>query len=306
MITKRLFYILNIVAFLFGQGQVLVLAAGNDISQLADTKNELPIDSLDSMTVVSDDPLADTSSKADEYTFLDIQTLPEFTLVDHPEPILRSVPMSGPGDCGPVRILPLGDSNTYGTRGNYGGYRGYLLDDLSAAGYTFTHDFVGSRMDYEGSTAPPDLNHEGWPGWHADQIRDNIYDGPGGGNWLMTQHNAGTPVDVVLLHIGTNDISGTQTVADIAVEIDQILDEINQYEAATGRVVWVLLARIINRTDNQTNIDDTTALNAEIQTIGDTHITAGDEVIVVDMENEAGLIYTVDTTVPYDDGDMYA
>ena len=46
----------------------------------------------------------------------------------------------------PVKIMPLGDSITYGTEGTYGGYRGYLYDLLAAEGYNF--DFVGTLAEY--------------------------------------------------------------------------------------------------------------------------------------------------------------
>jgi len=101
--------------------------------------------------------------------------------------IITSLVFSGPtnADCGyPIRIMPLGDSITYGWDGGYGGYRGYLGDLLYNGGYDF--DFVGSRTDNDPCTDPNcpflDLDHEGWNGWRADQIRDNIFDGPGGGN----------------------------------------------------------------------------------------------------------------------------
>ncbi len=114
----------------------------------------------------------------------------------------------------PFAILPLGDSITNGIHNdsvNKLAYRDDLFDKLSVLKYDFK--FVGRCPDtgddggscqapstYKGRT----LNHEGRAGYHADQIRDNLYNVDSDGNasgWLTWY----TP-NVVLLHIGTNDI----------------------------------------------------------------------------------------------------
>ena len=58
-----------------------------------------------------------------------------------------------------------------------------------------------------------------------------------------------SPANIVLLHIGTNDISERQTASEIALEVDGIIDEIDRYEADYEEEVTVLLALIINRSD---------------------------------------------------------
>jgi lysophospholipase L1-like esterase len=103
-------------------------------------------------------------------------------------------------------ILPLGDSITFGSGGT-GGYRDRLFDNLNGAGWTF--EFIGSA----GGNPSPDLttasqfNHEGHGGYRIDQIANNLAgnDGTGGNNggfWF----NSGVDPDIILLHIGTNDI----------------------------------------------------------------------------------------------------
>jgi lysophospholipase L1-like esterase len=92
----------------------------------------------------------------------------------------------------PVRVMPLGDSITQG--GSIGGYRLDLGTKLRSAGRTV--DFVGSLADGPGSM--PDRNHEGHPGWTIAQVDANVV------NWLRTY----TP-RTVLLHIGTNDMYGS-------------------------------------------------------------------------------------------------
>ena len=104
-------------------------------------------------------------------------------------------------------ILPLGDSITFGSGGTGGGYRDRLFDRLNAAGWTF--EYIGST----GGNPSADLaiasqvNHEGHGGYRIDQIANNLAgnDGTGGNNggyWL----NRGVDPDIILLHIGTNDI----------------------------------------------------------------------------------------------------
>ena len=127
---------------------------------------------------------------------------------------------------GPVRIMTIGDSITYGTGStDYSGYRRNLGFSLSSAGYAI--DFVGSLQ-----SGPSDFDndHEGHGGWEADEIRDNVY------YWLENN-----PADIVLLHIGTNDISAGQDAAGVATEVGQILDEIDSYEIDIGTNIFVIL-----------------------------------------------------------------
>lgn len=99
-----------------------------------------------------------------------------------------------------TRIMPLGNSITRGIVPSLlESYRKDLYDFLNNTGYDF--DLVGSLSD--GVFADPE--HEGHGGWYADgdpsgnDIRPHVYD------WLLAH-----PADIVLLHIGTNDIINGQ------------------------------------------------------------------------------------------------
>jgi lysophospholipase L1-like esterase len=132
------------------------------------------------------------------------------------------------------RVMCLGDSITYGTSStNVNGYRRPLYFLLSGGGFDF--DLVGSLAD---GSLDFDRDHEGRPGWRADQLRDNIY------TWLTN-----SPADYVLLHIGTNDINGGQDAAGTRDEVAQLLDNIDQWESDNGVPVTVVLAQIINRSN---------------------------------------------------------
>jgi lysophospholipase L1-like esterase len=163
-----------------------------------------------------------------------------------------------------VRIMPLGDSITVGIgSANYNGYRKPLYLKLINDGYDI--DFVGTQSD--GDFA--DCDHEGHQGWEAEGgtgggILPNVY------NWLTAN-----PADIVLLHIGTNDITvGGQD----PNEISAILDEIDRFSEDTK----VIVALIINR---QTYSPETTQFNNEVKDMASSRIAAGDDIVIVDMEN---------------------
>lgn len=90
----------------------------------------------------------------------------------------------------PLRIMPLGDSITDGM-GVAGGYRTDLWQYFRADGQAV--QFVGS--EYGGPPTLGDRDHEGHPGWETAQLDRHVT------KWISTYEP-----DVVLLHIGTNDL----------------------------------------------------------------------------------------------------
>jgi len=95
-----------------------------------------------------------------------------------------------------VRIMPLGDSITAGP----GCWRAKLWHRLQTAGYTNV-DFVGGVSDGGGCNPgyAYDFDHEGHGGFSATGIADNNQLPP----WL-----AAARPDVILMHLGTNDMWG--------------------------------------------------------------------------------------------------
>jgi lysophospholipase L1-like esterase len=199
-----------------------------------------------------------------------------------------------------MRIMPLGDSITVGSNsgvipydsGYYISYRKALRDRLVSAGYEI--NYVGSQS--AGDAVFTDAQHEGHGGWYADgpsstSIRPNVYE------FLA---NLNKPVDVVLLHIGTNDIDDGQDPADVAAEVNDILNEIDTYEQDVSKDVWVVLALIINNARGCVNRDRTTVLNDAVDLIASERLISGDKILVVDMEIGAGLDYDISPQ-----GDMY-
>ncbi len=128
-------------------------------------------------------------------------------------------PTAGP----PIRIMPLGDSNTTGTVG--GGYRSDLWQLLATDGIAV--DFVGSNTG--GPALLPDKNHEGHGGWTIARIDQHAT------AWLRTYRP-----DLVLLQIGTNDM---RTGADAAGAPDRLAALLDRILAAAPQA-YVMVASI--------------------------------------------------------------
>ena len=187
---------------------------------------------------------------------------------------------------GTVEVMPLGDSITVGVLGssNDTGYRRELWLSQAAAGHTL--NFVGS-----GSTGVPgdfDKHHEGHAGMRADEIRDGVT------GWL----NANS-ADVVLLHIGTNDISQGQDASSTAIEIGQILNKIKAVDSTT----WVIVAKIVPRNDGNNDLQlRTNDLNNRIANLVTARSAAGDRVRLVDMNSPLDPADLADGVHPGDSG----
>ena len=203
------------------------------------------------------------------------------------------------------KIMPLGDSITYDDRsgdtrtdGQKIAYRYRLWQLLTDAGYDF--DFVGSQ--YTGFDFFSDAENEGHPGWTDDEIVNGRP--PFVGNlaiWLADEQPK-----IVLLHIGTNGLDPSPN--DVAA----ILDEIDAYETANSVVIWVILARIINRNCSiepplcPADSATTTLFNNNVEDMAldritdPTNLAFPDKIIIVDMEESADIDYRLQPA-----GDMW-
>lgn len=189
----------------------------------------------------------------------------------------------------PVRIMPLGDSITWDSRvgdtrpdGLRVAYRQYLWLMLQSGG--FEVDFVGSVIAGQDAEPPFDPDNEGHGGWTAGQIAVNIY------NWLVLN-----PADAVLLHIGTNGLTADPSA------VQTILNEIDRFETDYDNDVTVFLARIVNRVPYSST---TTLFNDNVAAMAQARIAGQhDKIVLVDIENGAGIDYRVDTEGV--NGDMY-
>jgi hypothetical protein len=192
---------------------------------------------------------------------------------------------------GTIRIMPLGDSITRGSSSGVDdvtlqiSYRKALYDSLVTSGYSI--DFVGSLTN--GENVPDfDPNHEGHAGWTDSQIAQNIYNN-GGENWLGA---LGTNwPHIILLHIGTNVLDTSPA------DVETILNEIDEYELATGNHITVVLARIIDMVPNSVPLH---TFNNNVQAMAEAR--TADDIVIVDMEDGAGLTYALQPAGDFFDG----
>ncbi|MFD9412495.1 FG-GAP-like repeat-containing protein [Streptomyces sp. NPDC059989] len=161
-----------------------------------------------------------------------------------------------------VRMLPLGDSITYGV-GAAGGssYRGRLWDFLAHDLHSL--DFVGSAKSGTG----PDRDHEGHKGWSIDQI-----DAMAGCTVARYRPN------VVTLHIGTNDMNGNNNVDQAPARLRALIDKIVDAAPETT----VLVATLVPSSTPEVN-ERIKRYNAAIPGIVNSFRAAGDHVRLVDM-----------------------
>ena len=111
-----------------------------------------------------------------------------------------------------IRIMPLGDSITFGNgSSSYGGYRVTLWKDLQATHLHVT--FVGSKDS--GPATLPNQANEGHPGARIDQISDHV------APWLHQYQP-----QIILLHIGTNDILQNYSVNTAVARLQYLLMQI--------------------------------------------------------------------------------
>ncbi len=185
------------------------------------------------------------------------------------------------------KILPLGNSITEGKVENPG-YRYPLYDKLTDANIDFefigslTANFVWNRdvqscIEQPGSI--PVLAHEGHGGWRADQILNGKSgDDPGKLSvWLQNY----TP-DVVLMHLGSNDMFQDQSVTGTLIELRDVVRVLRQ---DNPRVI-ILMAKLIPAhgptvgTNKETNVR---LFNNEIPRLVQELNTAQSPVILVDQ-----------------------
>lgn len=188
-----------------------------------------------------------------------------------------------------VHILPLGDSITQGENrnsNNYNSYRRPLWFLLQTTSYDI--DFVGSWDETFRNTTPPDpdfdMDHEGHWGWYAEQILNGCVPSceTGSGTGKLETWLLGYTPDVVLLHIGTNDLKDP---GDDQVVVNQTLTEIGQIIdvlRSDNPNVVVLLAQILPSTRPERALR-IPILNAAIPTFAANETQPNSPVIVVDQ-----------------------
>ncbi|MFE1291382.1 GDSL-type esterase/lipase family protein [Streptomyces sp. NPDC058751] len=161
-----------------------------------------------------------------------------------------------------LRIMPLGDSITYGTGSTSGaGYRSTLyraLDEQSDV------EYVGSQ--WSGPAISPN-SHEGHPGWLIGDIA-GITDS------VVTTYRP----NVVLLHIGTNDMNNNVDPDGAPARLGSLIDQILRNDPK----VTLLVSTIVPSAFPETNAR-ITRYNAAIPGVVEARRAAGKHVRLVRM-----------------------
>jgi lysophospholipase L1-like esterase len=191
--------------------------------------------------------------------------------------------------CQPLKILPLGNSLTKGVYCTNGsiefcttlsdseiiGYRFALYNALNNAGFNF--DFVGNEI--AGYSILPDYNHAGYPGFTAADLAEKMNND---NNYLLNS----TAPDIVLLEIGTNDVSGNVT----SIEgVRSILNEIDEYETTAGKPVLVFLSKILQFAPGTLHEELVGTFNSNLYNLYTQRIASGDLIEWVDVG--ADIVY---------------
>ena len=192
---------------------------------------------------------------------------------------------------GAVRIMPLGDSITFGVYtvtsppdAEAIGYRRQLYNDLEALSPAYAVNFVGGLSNGL-SASPPivDPDHEGHPGFCAGptgcsngNITDNVI------SWLNAN-----PADVILLHIGTNNFNNTSE-----ADISTILNRVNTW-ATANYPTTVFVARIIPTVDGSFDVN---SFNNNVSSIATDRSNV--KVLMVNQQTGAGINNGINTANP--------
>jgi lysophospholipase L1-like esterase len=165
-----------------------------------------------------------------------------------------------------VRVMPLGDSIT----GSPGCWRALLWNQLQSAGYT--------NVDFVGTLPPPgcgvgyDGDNEGHGGYLATNIA-NQNQLPG---WLSATHP-----DIVMMHLGTNDVWSNIAPATILTAFGKLVDQMR----ASNPNMKILVAQILPMNPSNCSAcgQRVVALNAAIPSWASSKSTAQSPITVVDQ-----------------------
>jgi lysophospholipase L1-like esterase len=179
----------------------------------------------------------------------------------------------------PWKILPLGDSITYGRWSKTtSSYRIDLQNRLKAAGKRV--DFVGSMKS--GAPATADLDNEGHPGWRIDQLAARLDE------WLATYQP-----DTVLLLAGTNDMNQNYRTDTAPSRLAAMIDRIHTDQPTVHVFMQTLIASKTASTQARIN-----AFNAAIPAIA---ANRSSFVHLVDQSGISGVLLS-DSLHPNDYG----
>ena len=189
------------------------------------------------------------------------------------------LPLAAFAQTAPTRIMPLGDSITFGSS-VAGGYRNKLYQTLTAAGYVV--DYVGTQTG-NGVGTLPDSDHEGHGGWNIGQLDANI------AGWFGVIADP----DVILLHIGTNDFGQNLDTPNAINRLDALITKI----ATLRPYAHIIVTNLMERGEPQnTNIQ--AQFNPHVQNRVNAQAALGRRVTFLDMRSAVPLAEMPDNLHP--------
>jgi lysophospholipase L1-like esterase len=196
-----------------------------------------------------------------------------------------------PCKASPCKILPLGDSITQGVNStDLGGYRSPLFKLAVAANQniTFTGTQMGGPTTVSGKTFP--RNHEGYSGYTVESGY-STYGTPGISDKIPSPAFNTMP-DIVLLHIGTNDLTSSNAKSTVADRLDKLLTKI----VGVAPDALIVVAKVIPLGYTSSDWD---TYNSKIPGLVQTHAGKGEHMIMVDMSklpsNQLSGVHPTDT-----------
>ncbi|MGX1372670.1 lysophospholipase L1-like esterase [Streptomyces canus] len=162
----------------------------------------------------------------------------------------------------PLRVMPLGDSITWGVGSSTGnGYRSPLWNQLAADGHPL--DFVGTLRG--GTMSDPD--NEGHSGYRIDQIAALA-------DASLTRYRP----NVVTLHIGTNDLQGA---SEVDTAIARLRSLVGQITADVPDATVLVASLVVSTSSSEEQFRG--AYNQAVGRIVSDAQAAGKHVAYVDM-----------------------
>lgn len=208
----------------------------------------------------------------------------------------------------PIKIMPLGDSITSGSAA-WASYRCELQKLTGVSSYNYVgrvHGQLGSSNPPLFEVPPPpdycamaDLDNEGHSGYRIDDIL------AGAGSWpgnLLSWAIADNP-DIVLIHLGTVDLTSGESVDSTVTGISQVIDTLR----AANPFVRIVLAQILPASTggvNGTELATIPQFNALLPALVASKTRPGSPILLVDMHTGFTVKdHTVDGVHPNQNGE---
>lgn len=199
---------------------------------------------------------------------------------------LETDPRGGLSKDGIIRIMPVGDSITFGL-GDTGGYRKYLHHFLREKGYTQI-DMVGpegkesASFNYNGQDLRYDDNNAGYSGYTIVQK----YPVPSWGeNGLLEKLRSKNAVasakpDIVLLIIGTNDMTANRNLSECEKDLHSLIDYMLSELPSDG---MIFMGSIPEFTEYGGNAQRIAGYNNTVKKVADEYASSGKNVRFADV-----------------------